>query len=114
MSETVVEGRVSETTAGLGLRPLSLGRLTVGVGESELRYLQLDGEELVRRVFVAVRDVEWGTAPTLVENADLEVRENAFTSSVTALCRDPEHEVELRWHGRTQCDAEGAMTFVFR
>jgi hypothetical protein len=113
MPEAVVVDRVSETTAGPGVRPHRLGRLSLALGESELRYVRLDEAELIRRIFVAVRDVEWGTAPMLVEHVTLDRREEALESSVTALCRDEEHEVELRWSGSIQCDAEGVITFAF-
>ena len=113
MTETVVVGRLNEATADQELAPARVGKLSLALGLGELRYVRLDHDELIRRIFVAVRDVQWGTAPTLVESVAREVRDNALESSVRAFCRDPGHGIELRWQGRIRCDADGTITFAF-
>jgi hypothetical protein len=87
--------------------------LTLALDELELRYVHLDQTELIRRIFVAVRDVNWGTVPSLAENVTVDVREDALRSSMSALCRDPGHGIELHWSGSLECSAPGVVEFTF-
>ena len=45
------------------MRVLRAGPVTVLLDGVDLRYLRIGGTELVRRVYVAVRDVDWDTVP---------------------------------------------------
>jgi hypothetical protein len=108
MTEAVLGARPS---GGVELRQANIGRLSLALGDLELRYARFDGVELIRRLFVAVRDVDWGTAPAVVEDLKVEVGKDVVQSFMTALCQDPEHGIELRWVGRLRCAADGVIDF---
>jgi D-apionolactonase len=95
-------------------RPLTVGRLELALGALDARYISLDGAELVRRLFVGIRDVNWGTVPAVAEEGRVEEQERAIESSMTAYCEDREHQIALRWAGVLRCQGDGLIDFAFR
>lgn len=88
--------------------PLRAGRLTLTLDGVDLRWVRLGDVEVVRRLYVAVRDRDWNTIPALLANVSLAAAEDSFE-----LTFDAEHEAgELRfaWKGRLAGSAEGVLT----
>ena len=54
------------------MRLLRAGPATVLLDGVDLRYLRIGGTELVRRVYAAVRDVDWDTVPGVVSGLEIE------------------------------------------
>jgi len=54
------------------LQTLRAGPVTMLLDGVDLRYLRLGDTELVRRVYVAVRDVDWDTVPATVSGLQVE------------------------------------------
>jgi hypothetical protein len=54
-------------------RELKAGPLVAQLDGIDLRYAHVGGVEVVRRLFVAVRDAAWGTIPPRVSNLEVEV-----------------------------------------
>jgi D-apionolactonase len=97
-----------------GLRSVDIGALSVAVGELDHRYISFEGVEIVRRLFVAVRDIDWGTAPTVTEEVAVDVQDDSLTSSVTALCEAPEYGIQFRWRGVLRCPGDGSIEFALQ
>ena len=92
---------------------IELGRLSFRLGRLEARYLCIDGVEVVRRLFVAIRDVEWGTARNAEDSQEVELAADTFCATMSALCRDSVHEIEFRWNGSLRGTSEGEVSFAF-
>jgi hypothetical protein len=98
---------------GTALRWVGVGRASLGLGELDARYLCFDRIELIRRLFVAVRDIDWGTAPASVEHVEVDFGPRELRSTMTAVARDPGRQIELRWHGALQCREDGSVRYEF-
>lgn len=63
-------------------RPLRAGPLTMVFESGDLRYLKLGGREVIRRIYAAVRDQNWGTV--LSEISDLKLQTSRSASLTRA------------------------------
>ena len=75
-----------------------------------LRYVQLGDREIVRGIYVAVRDHNWSTVPSKVSDLKLEATADAFELTFEVKCR--EGEIDFLWTGTTTGDPRGNVTFV--
>lgn len=92
------------------MRTLIAGQLSAQLVDGELRYVHVHGHELVRRIAVVVRDVDWGTLETSIDLVDVDTS-NGFEARVRATCR--RGDVEVDWTARfastpdgVECDVE--------
>ena len=93
------------------LRPLRAGPVSLFLDGIDLRYLRIGGTELVRRVYTAVRDVDWDTVPGVVSNFRLEEQDAGFRAEF-----DVHHargEIDFGWHGTIAGDESGRIEFDF-
>ena len=80
---------------------LSVGRLYVTYAGGDLRYLRAGGVELLRRIYVAVRDRNWGTIPA--ELSEVHVRQDGppdgfhITYTARHRGRDADGEIDFEW-----------------
>ena len=65
------------------MRALRAGPVSLLLDGIDLRYLRIGGTELVRRVYAAVRDVDWDTVPAVVSGLEVETPATASASSST-------------------------------
>jgi hypothetical protein len=91
-------------------RTLRAGILTARLEGSDLRYVKVGGLEVIRRLYVAVRDSGWNTIPG--EVADFEVRERDDRFSVTWSQRHRAADVDFAWHGEIEGRADGALVYA--
>jgi hypothetical protein len=63
----------------------------------DLRYIRHGAHEVLRRVYVAVRDCNWGTVPPQIENEHIEDNGDSFAISYDVTHR--QGEIDFRWHG---------------
>src|SRR5437764_8813553 len=78
-------------------RRLSAGPLSMVLEDGDLRYIRLGEREVLRRVYVAVRDSNWRTIQPSYTNVRLDIAPDAFDISF-----DVEHavgEIDFAWHG---------------
>src|SRR5688500_15794567 len=95
-------------------QPLGAGRLTCVLDDGALCWITLhfsNGEEreVVRGVYAAVRDRNWGTPPPRFTRYEVDEREDAFSVRFTA-----EHvagEINLVWEGEIEGSADGVISF---
>jgi hypothetical protein len=92
-----------------GRRVLVAGPVTLALEEGGIRYVKLGDREILRRIYVAVRDARWDTAPMVVTEQSVEAGDDAFTVSLVA-----EHrlgDIHYRWNGTIRGDASGTVRF---
>jgi hypothetical protein len=88
-------------------RELRAGGLTAQLEGIDLRYVRLGDVEIVRRLFVAVRDASWGTIPATVSGLEVDAGEDAFSVSFEAL--HEADELRFRWRGSLSGSADGSL-----
>src|SRR5262249_35179034 len=84
--------------------PLRAGPLTL-LFEPELgqiRYVRYRDREVVRVIYAAVRDRNWGTVAPKFSNLKIETTDDAFVVAFDAQCR--EGDIDFAWQGRIQGD----------
>ena len=57
-------------------RAAARGPLTLVWENGDLRYIKMGDIEVVRRIYVAIRDRNWGTAPNTMSNLVMDVGED--------------------------------------
>jgi hypothetical protein len=57
---------------------LRAGPLELALVGPDLRYVSYRGEEIVRRVYMAVRDLDWETIPAVEHERAVDVGEDSF------------------------------------
>ncbi|HYP08591.1 MAG TPA: hypothetical protein VER03_20315 [Bryobacteraceae bacterium] len=78
---------------------------------AQLRYIRLGDKEVLRAIYAAVRDRNWGTVTPRISNLKAETTENAFTLTFDVACA--EGAIDVLWHGRISGDAQGTVRFDF-
>jgi hypothetical protein len=92
------------------MRTLRAGPVTMLLDGVDLRYLRIGGTELVRRVYVAVRDVDWDTVPGHVSNLEVEQGEASFRVEFDS--RHARGEIDFSWHGAITGAESGRVEIV--
>jgi hypothetical protein len=77
----------------------------------DLRYVGLGDREVIRRIYAAVRDRNWGTVLGQIEALKLDVREDSFR--ITYESDHKEQEIHFVWHGEITGAADGTIRFTF-
>jgi D-apionolactonase len=86
------------------------GRLSFEIeADGGLRYVHLDGLEVIRRLYVGVRDVGWDTLPGYVTDAELKRNGDSLTYTFTS--SHSGHGIEYVWHGRVAASADGTIAY---
>jgi D-apionolactonase len=93
------------------MRALRAGPVSLLLDGIDLRYLRIGGTELVRRVYAAVRDVDWDTVPADVSNLELDEGADGFRLEFDA--RHARREIDFSWHGTIVGDSSGRVEVVF-
>lgn len=91
--------------------PLQAGPLQLVFQNGDLRYIQLGGKELLRRVYAAVRDHNWGTVPATLSNLKIEAKRDRFRISYQS-----DHVSDLihfRWTALITGSPDGRIEFGF-
>ncbi len=89
---------------------LQAGPLRAILADGELRYVRVGGVEVLRRVYVAVRDALWRTIPPRVSNLQSRIGADGFRLSFVAEHR--EGEIDFRWTANIRGEARGRIIFT--
>jgi hypothetical protein len=91
-------------------RELRAGPLSMTWEEGDLRYIRLGGREVLRRVYVAIRDRNWGTAPNAMSNLIMDVGDDCFriTFDVDSRLGD----IDFAWRGEMEGESDGTIRFT--
>lgn len=91
-------------------RPLRAGPVTLTWEEGDLRTVKVGGREVLRRVYVAIRDRNWGTVPNVLSNLKLDVRPDSFEITFDAANRAG--EIDFTWRGRITGTPQGVVCYT--
>ena len=89
---------------------LRAGPLSLVYEEGDLRYVRLGEREVIRRIYVATRDRNWGTLPNVLSNVQMEIAAGAFRISYEV--ENKQGEIDFFWRGTITGDAQGTLTFA--
>ena len=89
--------------------PLQAGPLSMVLEDGDLRYVRYGDVEVLRRVYVAVRDSNWRTPPMAVSDLQIEQTDKTFT--VTYLGRFRQREIDFLARVRIEGESDGAVHF---
>lgn len=90
-------------------RVLRAGKLTAMLDGVDLRFVHWGDVEIVRRIYVAVRDIGWDTV--LPELLDVEVDESEDRFGVHCRCLHAEGPIRFEWDGTIAATSEGVLTY---
>ncbi len=90
-------------------KPLRAGPLSLVFEAGCLRTIRLGEHELLRRVYVAIRDRNWGTAPDEISNLQIDASDDSFRIAYDV--RNRLGDVDFTWRGEITGDADGAIHF---
>lgn len=88
---------------------LQAGPLTAILENGDLRYIRLRDLEVVRRIYVAVRDDKWNTIPG--EQSDLRVAQGDRQFRVTYASRHRQGEIDYSWRALIEGSSTGTTSF---
>ena len=84
---------------------LRAGPLEMLFEGGDLRSVHLGEREILRRLYVAVRDGAWGTIPARLSNLRLQVEEDAF--SIEYDVENQQGAIDFAWHAALKGDSAG-------
>ncbi|NWG15306.1 MAG: hypothetical protein HXY41_01600 [Chloroflexi bacterium] len=90
---------------------LQAGPLTLTYEDGSLRYIRLGSREVLRQIYAAVRDHNWGTVPGSLSDVQMDVRRDSF-----AIRYRSEHrrgDLHFVWTGALTGAPDGTITFEF-
>ncbi|MCI0422208.1 MAG: hypothetical protein L0312_23765, partial [Acidobacteria bacterium] len=90
-------------------RDLQAGPLSATFEQGQLLNIRWRGQEILRRIYVAVRDCDWGTVPLQLSNLRMHSDLNSFQIIFEA--RHQQDEVDFAWRGRIEATDCGRLTF---
>ena len=88
---------------------LRAGPLSMVFEAGDLRYIRFDDHEILRRVYVAVRDHNWDTILPQLSNVQIEGEGDAFR--ITYDVENKHGELDFFWQGTITGDADGSIIF---
>ncbi len=89
--------------------PLRAGPLRLVFDRGELRWIRLGEREVLRGIYVAVREEGWATVPAELEDLEIEAEPESFRIRFRALHR--RGRVRFDWEGRIEGGADGSIAF---
>ncbi len=89
--------------------PLRAGPLSLVYENGDLRYIRLGAREIVRRIYTAIRDRNWGTVQPRLANVMMDIQPDSFHITYDVACI--EGEIDFRWSGAITGAADGTLTF---
>src|SRR5205814_531574 len=91
-------------------KALTAGPLAAELEAPDLRYVAAGDLELLRRLFVAVRDRNWGTVPPTLSNVELVEADGGFAFRYDAHYVDAALGIDFSTHGEIAGASDGTLT----
>ncbi len=89
---------------------LRAGPLEMSYRDGDLRYISAGGREIVRRIYVAARDRNWGAAPNRLKDVVIKAGSDAFR--ITFVCENLLNDLDFAWRGTITGRADGTITYA--
>jgi D-apionolactonase len=93
-------------------RTLRAGPLSAVLEGGDLRYVRVGDRELIRRLYMAVRDRNWGTIEPTYPTFEVDDRGDSFSVRFTA--EHVQGEVDFAWTGTIEGTADGTIRYELR
>ena len=100
------DGRQEPVPERIALRAGPLSLIYVA---GDLRTITLGDREILRRVYVALRDHNWGTAPAMLSNVQMDIRSDSFR--ITYDAENKQGSIDFAWKAVILGEADGTITF---
>lgn len=88
---------------------LCAGPLSLIYENGDLRYVHLGDKEVLRRVYVAVRDRNWGTVPIQISNETVEDNGDCF--QISYMATHQQNEIGFVWRAQIRGEKNGTISF---
>lgn len=92
------------------LQKIGLGRVEALLDGADLRYVTVDGVELIRRIYVTVRDESWDVPPIVRLDATLEEEPAALV--LRAVAEQRSATVAVRWEAVASLRGDGSVRYA--
>ena len=92
---------------------IQAGALTAEYADGTLRYLKLGSTELLRMIYFALRDEQWGTVPLVITEQDIQTTAEGFTVHYRAQNQRQE-KVIVDWECALTGSSDGSVEFRIR
>jgi hypothetical protein len=89
---------------------LRAGLLSAVLEDGMLRNIRFEGQELVRGVYVAVRDKNWGTIPCDIQFINIIQNEDSFC--VTFTCDHQQKDIHFVWKATITGNSDGSINYT--
>jgi hypothetical protein len=89
---------------------LRAGPLSLIYEDGDLRYVKLGDKEILRRIYVAIRDRNWGTVLPKISNLQVDVGQDSFRISYDV--ENKEGDIDFVWKGTITGDPDGKVSFA--
>lgn len=100
----------AQTDQGGSLR-LSAGPLTVCFADGGLRHIRFGEREVVRRIYGAVRDENWGTVPGTIRDLQPDLTDSTFRIRYT--CEHRQGGIHFVWQAEWTGEDDGTLRVTF-
>ena len=91
-------------------KQLRAGPLSLIFEAGDLRYIRLGNQEILRRVYVAIRDRNWNTLPSALSNLQIEHTIDSF--HITFDVENRRIEIDFFWKGTIIGDVQRTINFI--
>jgi hypothetical protein len=92
--------------------PLRAGPLTLFYEQGDLRYIKLGDQEILRRIYVAIRDRNWGTVLPSFSDVQMDIQPDSF--QITYQVENRQGEIDFSWQGTLTGSPQGQIIFSMR
>ncbi len=88
---------------------LKAGALNLFYEAGDLRYIKYGDKEIIRRIYVAVRDRNWDTVKPILSNVKMDIENDSFI--ITYNVNNIQSDIDFYWQGKIIGKANGTITF---
>jgi hypothetical protein len=76
-----------------------------------IRYIRIGDHEIIRAIYAAIRDQNWGTVAPELHNLRQEIEKDSFRLEFDVKCEA--QEINYFWHGSIVGEADGSVRYSF-
>ena len=90
-------------------KELRAGPLSLMFEDGDLRYVRFGNQEIIRRVYVAIRDHNWDTILPKLSNLQMDIADEKF--KITYDVENKQDNIHFFWQGTIIGEEDGTVTF---
>jgi len=90
-------------------KELRAGPLSLMFEDGDLRYVRFGNQEIIRRVYVAIRDHNWDTILPKLSNLQIDIADEKF--KITYDVENKQDNIHFFWQGTIIGEEDGTITF---